>query len=68
MKYPHFSELSYKVGLIAIPVVALFVWLFNSYRMGKFSKHNKDCRLWIAGGVFFTLFVIAFLIWCIGKF
>ena len=29
-------------ALIAIPIVALLVLLFNAYKMGKFKKKKKD--------------------------
>ena len=29
-------------ALIAIPIVALLVLLFNAYKMGKFNKKKKD--------------------------
>lgn len=34
MKYLH-TEVGLIAGMIAIPIVFLFVWLFNAYKMGK---------------------------------
>ena len=34
---PH-TELGLKGGFIAIPIVLLFVWIFNSYQLGKFGN------------------------------
>ncbi|MBE6877652.1 MAG: hypothetical protein E7488_00585 [Ruminococcaceae bacterium] len=39
MLRPH-TELGLKGGFIAIPIVLLFVWLFNSYQLGKFGNKN----------------------------
>ncbi len=41
-----YSDLSLNLSLIYIPLVFLFVWLFNSYRMGKVRR-----PLFIAGTV-----------------
>ena len=38
--YPH-TEAGMTAALIAIPLVGLFVWIFNSYRLGKFNKFLK---------------------------
>ena len=41
--YPH-TEAGTTAALIALPVVGLFVWIFNSYRLGKFKKFLKPKR------------------------
>ncbi len=35
------TELGLQGGLIAIPIVLIFVWLFNSYQLGKFGNKKK---------------------------
>ena len=29
------TELGMKAGIIAVPLVCIFVWLFNSYKIGR---------------------------------
>lgn len=38
--YPR-TEAGMTAALIAIPLVGLFVWIFNSYRLGRFNRFLK---------------------------
>ena len=38
MPRPPLSEAGYNAALIALPFVCLFVWLFNSYRLGQLNR------------------------------
>ena len=38
LKFPHYSEHI----LIIAPIVFLLVWLFNSYRLGKFRRKKPS--------------------------
>ncbi len=59
------TELGLTGGFIAIPIVFLFVWLFNSYQLGKFgnkkkfSADNKSYLIVILLFIFITASVIA---------
>ena len=35
------TELGLQGGLIAVPIVLIFIWLFNSYQLGKFGNKKK---------------------------
>ena len=52
-----YSDLSLSLSLIYIPLVILFVWLFNSYRMGKVRR-----PLFIGGTVLLASILIAVVI------
>ena len=39
---PNYPFHQTSLGLIIIPVVFMFVFLFNAYRLGKFNKKKKD--------------------------
>lgn len=32
------TDSSLNLGLVIIPIVAVFVWVFNAYRLGRFQK------------------------------
>ena len=59
------TELGLIGGFIAVPLVALFVWAFNSYQLGKFgnkkkfSADNKTYLVVIVVFIFITASVIA---------
>ena len=59
------TELGLIGGFIAVPIVALFVWAFNSYQLGKFgnkkkfSADNKTYLVVIVVFIFITASVIA---------
>lgn len=41
---PTFFRGSPEIMLLIIPVVYLFCWLFNAYRLGKFKKSRQSTR------------------------
>ena len=45
-----YSDLALNLSLIVIPLVFLFVWLFNAYRLGKLRR-----PVFIAGTVLILL-------------
>ena len=49
-----YSDLALNLSVIIIPLVFLFVWLFNSYRMGKIRR-----PLFIGGMILIILLQIA---------
>ena len=54
---PH-TELGLKGGFIAIPIVLLFVWIFNSYQLGKFGNKkpiSANSKLLVAIIVLFII-------------
>jgi len=59
------TELGLQAGVIAIPIVFIFVWAFNSYQLGKFgnkknfSANSKTYLLVIVVFIFITASVIA---------
>ena len=67
MLRPH-TELGLKGGFIAIPIVLLFVWLFNCYQLGKFgnkkpvSANNKIFYVGLVLFIIITAIVIGFLL------
>lgn len=38
--YPH-TQTGLVAAAIAIPLVCIFIWFFNSYQMGKFKNSKK---------------------------
>lgn len=67
MLRPH-TELGLKGGFIAIPIVLLFVWLFNCYQLGKFgnkktvSPNSKIFYVILVLFIIITAIVIGFLL------
>jgi len=67
MLRPH-TELGLKGGFIAIPIVLLFVWLFNCYQLGKFgnkkpvSANSKIFYVILLLFIIITAIVIGFLL------
>ena len=39
------TELGLIGGFIAVPIVALFVWAFNSYQLGKFGNKRSSLQI-----------------------
>ena len=67
MLMPH-TEFGLKGSIIAIPIVLLFVWIFNSYQLGKFGNKkpvSANSKIFCAILVLFiiiTTVVIAILL------
>ena len=67
MLRPH-TGLGLLGGFIAIPIVILFVWIFNSYQMGKFGRKkpvSANSKIFLGIVVLFiiiTAIVISLLI------
>ena len=59
MLYPHTST-GLLAGFIAIPFVVLFVWLFNSYKLGKFGKAKQSPVN--TNSKFYSVVILAFII------
>ena len=57
MRFPHNSEYVW----IIIPLVCLFVFAFNAYRLGKFQK-KKAVLPWAAGGFLLAAILTFFLL------
>ena len=53
-----YTEFGLKGGFIAIPIVLFFVWIFNSYQLGKF-KNSKTVS---ANSKIFYIILILFII------
>ena len=63
MKYLH-GPFGYQTVWIVVPFVCLLIWLFNSYRMGKFSsflKFHLGKSFWIVAGIILVLVPTVFL-------
>lgn len=52
-----YSDLALNLSVIVIPLVFLFVWLFNSYRLGKVRR-----PVFIGGTVLLVLLLVAAVI------
>ena len=52
-----YSDLALNLSIIIIPLVFLFVWLFNSYRLGKVRR-----PVFIAGTILLTGILITAVI------
>ncbi len=52
-----YSDLALNLSIFIIPLVFLFVWLFNSYRMGKIRR-----PIFIGGSILIILLQIAFIL------
>ena len=55
---PH-TELGLKGGFIAIPIVLLFIWLFNSYQLGKLGNKKPISA---NSKIFYVILVLFILI------
>ena len=78
--YPR-TEAGMTAALIAIPLVGLFVWIFNSYRLGKFNRfikpkqsaenigieRNGRYRTWIVCGIIVVVLIAALGIFASGP-
>ena len=69
--YAH-TEAGVTAVLIAVVLVGLFVWIFNSWRLGRFNRflkpkepvdkpaagQRKRCRVWLACGVIAAVLIV----------
>ncbi len=63
MKYPHLPS-SYDRMLIIVVVVGLFMFVFNSYRTGKFNNYNfKNKSVFIKVTAVFFIFILCAALW-----
>ena len=52
-----YSDLALNLSIIIIPLVFLFVWLFNSYRLGKVRR-----PVFIAGTVLILITLVLLIV------